>query len=443
MRKQGTLLKLLIEYFNTSEADVSVEIQQNAEQILTNLSKNMYNAVYELKDTDTNKSLKGGMSKIQKALNELKKELDKKNPNVIKMINYLNALEESIDKDVSIRKDTKQKLLNVLVYLQKNTFEVWGFSDTNIHRMATNDKIRRNQILVLYKFWFEPLIVSTQYKNFNKEFILHVISQSKIPNEFFSDAIIELESFFEEQDSKISEAHFCELFDIFKDNCRIKAFVYDKEKILGFIRIELEKIMSEQEAKTRGISDTERTDFFTEITEQLIEDATVYHLNLHFLSNNFRALIRYRLGHLLYENTGGNQYKALAFYISQKDFPGNVYIHPAAKIGAKVYISEQVVIGSNCKISQYCYIGKNVCIIPFYVEQTNLLNEDIILETGVIVDDLAKIIGRVHIGQYSYINTQQLIFNNISAKMFFNGTTEVPLTEEEYQKYLTRMENNK
>ena len=228
MRKQGTLLKLLIEYFNTSEADVSVEIQQNAEQILTNLSKNMYNAVYELKDTDTNKSLKGGMSKIQKALNELKKELDKKNPNVIKMINYLNALEESIDKDVSIRKDTKQKLLNVLVYLQKNTFEVWGFSDTNIHRMATNDKIRRNQILVLYKFWFEPLIVSTQYKNFNKEFILHVISQSKIPNEFFSDAIIELESFFEEQDSKITEAQFCELFDNFKDNSRKKAIVYDK-----------------------------------------------------------------------------------------------------------------------------------------------------------------------------------------------------------------------
>lgn len=75
MRKQGTLLKLLIEYFNTSEADVSVEIQQNAEQILTNLSKNMYNAVYELKDTDTNKSLKGGMSKIQKALNELKKRI--------------------------------------------------------------------------------------------------------------------------------------------------------------------------------------------------------------------------------------------------------------------------------------------------------------------------------------------------------------------------------
>ena len=41
MRKQGTLLKLLIEYFNTSEADVSVEIQQNAEQILTNLMQFM------------------------------------------------------------------------------------------------------------------------------------------------------------------------------------------------------------------------------------------------------------------------------------------------------------------------------------------------------------------------------------------------------------------
>lgn len=448
MGRQASLFKLLVEYFDQPEQSIEESIIINVEEKINILLKDITDEISRSKRRK--QIVNSKISKISNVLDNLDSLIKKaekskgKSSNSIdgiKLIKSLIRLSDSLEKGATA---TCQEISEIYVYFDKIKnlkIKAGGLSDTSIDRMKSDETMwKRTRIENLYKYWFD-----SQYKNetdFIKDFGFFL--DKKLATEKRDKQMLYVvKDFLKDQDKDIDCNCFIQLFRKMKVEKEEMRNIIEVDDVPGYIVNEIKKAFNNNNPESVGLCEEEFQNIISDLAEQLIADLAVYckkekNYTTIIRKDNFRALIRYRLCNKLYNFYNKESiYRMLAFRIFQEEFPGNICIHPAAKIDSGVFISDYVMIGKQCHVHSDTYLKDCVCLFPFKSYETDMEDPYIVIGEGTILDKSTRIIGIVDIGKQCYINYNGIISKDIEdmSKIDSRGK-KCKMSENEYLEIL-------
>ena len=452
MGKQAILFKLLVEYFGESEESIESYIISNVEKRISILLKEIINKISNSKRRKS--AVVSKVSKISIALDKIGVLIEKaekgKSIDGIKLIKYLIRIVTSLQEGATVSSQKISDMSNYFDKIRNLETRASGLSDTSIDRMKKDENMwSKSRIINLYIYWFEPLYEDeNNFINDFGAFLNNKLTSNKESNKMSNEiqTIYAVKDFLQDQDKDIDCNCFWQLFKRMRMEIGEAPITAETSDVLEYIVDEIKNAFNNNTPESVGLCEDEVEKIISDLVIKLKDDLTVYckkdknHIKI-VKKENFRALIRYRLCNKLYYYINDGQiYRMLAFRIFQEEFPGNICIHPAAKVDGKVFISSYVMIGKQCHIHSESYLNDHVCLFPFKSYEKEMEDAYIIIGEGSILEKYTQIIGAVEVGKCCYINFNGIISKDIEEFSKVGPQNEVcKMKESDYLEILSRV----